>query len=134
MTNFLQKSNGQERSLMQFYVDKHTILHIVLAFCCHLASILFILGPFILSVPLPTDAKYPFSLNSTILRMGIFIHQSVVGFQVSAAMSLDCLPASLLWFNVVRFKLLAENFQNIRNQIDFENCIHKHQNLLRYWP
>ena len=132
MNNFLQKSRGQERRLMQFYVDKHATLHVFLSFCCHLAAILVIIGPFLLSIPLPTDAKYPFSLNSSVARLIVFAHQGVVGFQVSSAMSLDCLPASLLWFNIVRFKLLAKDFQNIHNKNDFKMCIHKHQDLLRF--
>ena len=132
MNNFLQKSIGQERRLMQFYVDKHATLHVLFYFCCYLAAILVISGPFLLSIPLPTNAKYPFSLNSSVVRLIVFAHQGMVGFQVSSAMSLDCLAASLLWFIVVRFKLLAKDFQNIHNKIDFKMCVHKHQDLLRF--
>ncbi|XP_033209084.1 uncharacterized protein LOC117167939 [Belonocnema kinseyi] len=132
MMNFLRKPNEQERNLMQHYVDKHATLHILMSFCCHMAAILVIIGPFILSIPLPTDAKYFFSLDSKVARLIVFVHQSLVGFQVSSGMALDCLPASLLWFSVVRFKLLANDFRNIRSKIDFERCIHNHQHLLSY--
>lgn len=132
MMNFLRKPSELERNLMQHYVDKHATLHILMSFCCHMAAILVIIGPFILSIPLPTDAKYFFSLDSKVARLIVFVHQGLVGFQVSSGMALDCLPASLLWFSVVRFKLLAKDFRNIRSKIDFERCIHNHQNLLRY--
>ena len=117
---------------MQFYVDKHAMLHIVLSLSCHVATTLVCIGSYVLSAPLPTDAKYPISVDSNLIRMTIYVHQIFVGYQVSSGMALDCLPASLLWFCVVRFKLLAKDFQNIKNKTNFILCIRKHQHLIRY--
>ena len=117
---------------MQFYVDKHAMLHIILSVSWHMTATLVCILPYLLSAPLPTDAKYPISIDSNLIRMTLYVHQTFVGYQVSAGMALDCLPASLLWFCVVRFKLLAKDFQNIKNKTNFILCIRKHQDLIRY--
>ena len=131
MITFLKEANGIERKVMQYYINKHVILHLVLAAGCFLTASIFVCGPVLLSTPLPTDAKYPFSVNSSFVRYVIYFHQSSVAFQVSSGMTIDCLCASLLWYTAARFKLLANNFGNIKNKNYVYQQIRQHQQLLK---
>ena len=107
------------------------MLQLIVSVGCFLTALSFVCGPFLLSTYLPTDAKYPFSVNTSFSRNIIYLHQSTVAFQVSSGMTIDCLCASLLWFTAARFKLLSKDFQNIKNKSDVYRCIREHQHLLK---
>lgn len=131
MITFLKEANGLERKVVQYYANKHAILHVALSVGCLLTALNFVCGPFLLSTSLPTDAKYPFSVNSSLVRCVLYLHQSIVAFQVSSGMIIDCLCASLLWYTAARFKLLAKNFRDVKNKNDLFQCIRQHQHLLK---
>ncbi|XP_043461635.1 uncharacterized protein LOC122498117 [Leptopilina heterotoma] len=132
MTSFLEKANEKERNVIDYYVKKHVMLNLSLSFTGFLTALLFVFGPFILSTPLPTDAKYPFSIDSNLTRFIIYLHQSFVAFQVASGMTVDCLCASLLWYTAARFKILADDFQNVQDRSDVFLRIRQHQHLLIY--
>ncbi|XP_051169603.1 uncharacterized protein LOC127286975 [Leptopilina boulardi] len=132
LLKFLKEANRAERKVIDYYLKKHAVLHLSLSFSGFLTALIFVIGPFLLSTPLPTDAKYPFLINSRFRRFIIYIHQSSVTFQVVSGMAIDCLCASLLWFTAARFRILAKNFQNIQSESDVYLRIRQHQHLLIY--
>lgn len=130
MIRFLKEAKSTERKIVVYYVRKHAILHITMSIACFSTALVFVLGPLLLSTPLPTDAKYPFTINSSFTRSIIYLHQSTVALQVASGMTIDCLCASLLWFTAARFQILAKNFQTIRCRNDAFLRIRQHQHLL----
>ena len=116
---------------MQHYADKYGILHVLFTISNYMGTLAVILGPLFISTSFPTDAKYPFSVDSIPVKYIIYAHQSLAGFQVSAAMSIDCLVGYLLWFVAARFKILSLDFRNAKNEKEFSLCVHQHQQLFK---
>ena len=116
---------------MQNYADKYGMIYAIFMLSNYMGSLAVILGPLFMSTPFPTDAKYPFPIYSRPVKYIIYVHQSVAGFQVSAAMSIDCLVGYLLWFIAAKFELLSLDFKNVKNEKEFILCIRKHQELLK---
>ncbi|XP_043461634.1 uncharacterized protein LOC122498116 [Leptopilina heterotoma] len=130
MIKVLKESNKTERKVIDYYVKKHFVLNLSLSLSGFSTALFFAFGPLLLSTPLPTDAKYPFSINSSFLMVIIHLHQSYTAFQVASGMSIDCLCASLLWFTAARFNILADDFQRVQNKSDVFLRIRQHQHLL----
>ncbi|XP_043461700.1 uncharacterized protein LOC122498154 [Leptopilina heterotoma] len=117
---------------MQNYANKYGMLHTFFIISNYMGSLVVILGPLFMSSRFPTDAKYPFSVDSEPIKYLIYAHQTLCGFQVSAAMSVDCLVGYLLWFVAARFDLLSRDFRSAKTEKEFYLCVQNHQNLLRY--
>ncbi|XP_051169496.1 putative odorant receptor 92a [Leptopilina boulardi] len=132
LIKFLKEANKPERKVIDYYVKKHVFLNLSLSITGFLTALIFVIGPFLLSTPLPTDAKYPFLINSSFRRFIIYLHQSIVAFQVASTMVIDCLCASLLWFTAARFEILSQDFKNIQSESDVYLRIRQHQYLLIY--
>ncbi|XP_033208625.1 odorant receptor 30a-like isoform X2 [Belonocnema kinseyi] len=132
VTDFLHHANERERNIMQHYADKYGILHVFFTISNYMGALGVILGPLFTSAPFPTDAKYPFAVDFKPVKYVIYAHQSLTGFQVSAAMSIDCLVGYLLWFVAARFKILSLNFRDAKNEKEFCLCVRQHQKLLKY--
>ena len=117
---------------MQQFTNKYSILYAFFIIANYLGATSVILGPTLMSSTFPTDAKYPFQVDSKPLKIIIYVHQSFTGYQIAAAMSLDCLVGFFLWFIIARCELLSREFRNARNDKEIILCIRKHQSLLRY--
>lgn len=127
----MKMANGEERRILQNYVDRCKVLHGAITIWIYFTSVSFILGPMLLPQTFPTDAVYPFPVDSYPVKVFIYLHQSLVGLQTSAAVSLDCMLAVLLWFLGARFEILSATLASISTFDDLILCIRKHQELFR---
>ena len=117
--------------MLQRYVDRCGSTHFAINICCLAASLAMILGPLVLPQPLPTDAKYPFDVNNHPVKDLAYFHQAIAGLQCAELGSVDCQAALLIWFAGARLELLANEFKNVTSLKEFNDCIRKHQILLR---
>lgn len=140
MNDFLSKAKKNERALCESYVASNALFHVFVTICYYGATFFVISGPiFLPMVRLPTEAKYSFfntndddiENNSIIVWCLCYAHQALVGFQTSASMSVDSLVAYLIWYTGVKAELLNRDFKLARNIVDLNECIRKHQRLLR---
>lgn len=131
VAEFLSNAGKRERETMQNYTKKYAMLHTFFTISNYMGSLVIILGPLFMSTQFPTDAKYPFSLDSKYVKFIIYAHQTLCGFQVSAAMSIDCLVGYLLWFVAARFDLLSREFKFAKDEKEFCSYVQKHQILLK---
>lgn len=131
MENFLNNADPFERKVLENYVGKCSSLHLSVVSWSYMTSVSFILLPFFMNQKFPTDAVYPFSLEHPFVRVIVYAHQSIVGLQTSAAVLLDSLIATLLWFVCARFEISALSVKKCKNHEDLRRYIKDYQSLLR---
>ena len=132
MENYIKNPGNLDQQILEKYISQCMVLHVGVVLWTYLTSISFIIGPFIIPQQFPTDAVYPFPVNNIYIHSTIYVHQSLVGLQTSAAVLLDCLVATLLWFVCARFEVLALTIGDYSNYNGLKRNIIQYQNLLRY--
>nr|AXM05232.1 odorant receptor [Campoletis chlorideae] len=134
MEEFMNNCCEEERRVLESYVDKCWVYHTIISFMNYLASISMIISPFVISdQKMPTAAVYPFSIESGIPMYLAFVHQSIVGLQTSAGLTVDCQMAMMMWYAGARLELFAIEIQNDSSDMkQFSYYIEKHQRLLVY--
>ncbi|XP_043287873.1 uncharacterized protein [Venturia canescens] len=131
MRDFVEKATPRERALLQRYVDRCAPLHFLCCLFALIAGIAMIAGPLVLPIDLPTDAKYPFPVDTHPGYDIAYIHFIIAGMQCASITPIECYAALLIWFAGARFELLGEEFQNVMSSDEFNECIKKHQILLK---
>ncbi|XP_043288489.1 uncharacterized protein [Venturia canescens] len=133
MMEFVETCRQHERQVLQDYVDKCWVYHVIISFLNYTASVSMIISPFVIAdQKMPTAAVYPFSIESGIPMYLAFIHQSIVGLQTSASLTVDCQMAIMMWFAGARLEILAGEIQNSTSIKDFSYFVKKHERLLFY--
>ncbi|XP_043288255.1 uncharacterized protein [Venturia canescens] len=133
MEKFVQTCSERERRVLQSYVDKCSVYHVIISFMNYLASIAMIISPFVIpDQKMPTAAVYPFPVDSGVLMYLVFIHQSMVGLQTSAGLTVDCQMAMMMWYAGARLELFAEEIKSSPNIKEFGYFVRKHERLLFY--
>lgn len=132
MEEYVKAAGPFERKIFLSYIKNCGLVHVTLNVCSLVASVGVILGPLVLPQSLPTEAKYPFSVENHPNYEIIYIHQTFAGILCSSIGSIDCQIAMLLWFSIARLELLSLEMKNITNVYQFYNCVRKHQFLLWY--
>lgn len=90
-------------------------------------------GALILRKKFPIDtAIYPFSTESLLVSIIIYMHQLAAIFQTSTLMSIDFVVITLLWYTEARFEILSLRLKMVKNNEQFKKCIIEHQNVIRY--
>lgn len=133
MESFIKDPTKEEQQVLEDYVSQVSILHVGATVWSYVTSITFIIGPFFMDQPFPTNAVYPFPTENFYLKILIYIQQSLVGLQTSAAVLLDSLIATLLWFLCARFEQLAMNIDQYNNFEELKYRVKQYKNLLRYY-
>nr|XP_031838282.1 odorant receptor 4-like [Nomia melanderi] len=132
MENFCKDATDEERVILQCHVNKYKHAHGFYTLWCFLTTMFVISGPLYSPREFPTHAKYPFPVERQPFRSIIFLHQSLVGFQVSSGMAIDVQVALLLRYTAVRFEILAMRLERAKSESELNACIREHVNLLRY--
>lgn len=132
METFLKSTKPFERLILQRYVDRVIIFYGLVSVGIYLACLNFILEPLIISQPFPTDASYPFPVHFHPVYEILYIQQSVAICHIGCAIFIDSQLATLLWFAAARFEMLGEEFERVSSPEEFNACIRKHQELLRF--
>ncbi|XP_043288520.1 uncharacterized protein [Venturia canescens] len=131
MKDFIENATPREMALLQRYVDRCATLHFIVNLFALLAGLTMISGPLMLPVKLPSDAKYPFPVDAHPGYEIAYLHFIVAGLQCSSITPVECHAALLIWFAGARLELLGEEFQNVTSSDEFNECIKKHQILLK---
>ncbi|XP_050582196.1 uncharacterized protein LOC126918380 [Bombus affinis] len=132
MENFCKHATKTERMVLERYVDKYKYFHCIYILWSFITTAFVICGPLYSSQTFPTHAIYPFSVKHQPYNSLIFFHQSLVGFQASSGMGIDTQVALLLRYATARFELLGIQLRNAKTNSEFNVCIQKHIDLLRY--
>ncbi|KAF7382762.1 hypothetical protein HZH66_013164 [Vespula vulgaris] len=123
---------SQEKIVFERYINKCKYIHLLYTSLCYLTAIIVICSPLYTYQRFPTNAKYPFSVDHSPIREIIFLHQTLVGLQVSAGMCIDCQLAALLWYVGAKFEVLSKNIRGFKKVKELNACLKKHQEILRY--
>ncbi|KAI4498865.1 hypothetical protein M0802_006040 [Mischocyttarus mexicanus] len=132
LENSCKAETNEEKIILEKYIDKCKYVHTIYTILCYLTAIIVICSPLYTNQKFPTNAKYPFAVDHFPIREIIFLHQSLVGLQVSAGMCIDCQLAALLWHVGAKFEVLSKNIREFKNMEELSSCIKRHQEVLRY--
>ncbi|XP_026669995.1 uncharacterized protein LOC108625640 [Ceratina calcarata] len=121
-----------ERHVFQRYVDKYSVYYAIYVCSSYLSALLVILGNFFVSDPLPTNAQYPFPVDSEPLRSILFVHQAIVGLQCSAHVSISIFCAMLFLFAAARFEILIAELREIDGIASLIEGVKKYRATRRY--
>ncbi|XP_072742528.1 odorant receptor 49a-like isoform X1 [Anoplolepis gracilipes] len=132
METFCKQADDKKNITLQRYVDDYKCAYGTYTLWCYLTAIGVICGPLFLPQQFPTDAKYPFPVVHHPVKSIIYLHQSLVGLQVSAGMCIDCSIAILLFYSAARLELLAQKIRSVKTECELDACIKLHDEILRY--
>ncbi|XP_014601080.1 PREDICTED: odorant receptor 30a-like [Polistes canadensis] len=132
MENFCRNADEQERSVLERTVERCKFVHVTYTLGCYLTAVIIICGPLYTSQNFPTDAKYPFEIDHHPIKEIIFLHQTLVGLQASAGLTIDCQVALLLWYTGAKYEILTEKLMDIQNDNQLNFCLKKHQEIIKY--
>ncbi|KAH0553536.1 uncharacterized protein LOC123262939 isoform X2 [Cotesia glomerata] len=119
MEEYVKASVPSERQIFLNYIKNCGLVHVVLNVCSLVASIGVILGPLVLPQRLPTEAKYPFSVETHPNYEIIYVHQAFAGVLCSSIGSIDCQIAMLLWYSIARLDILSLEMEKITSVCQF---------------
>ncbi|KAK0163138.1 hypothetical protein PV327_006846 [Microctonus hyperodae] len=131
MECYVRNAEIDERELFLRHTKNCGFLHVSFIGASLLASIGVILGPLVLPQSLPTEAKYPFSVEEHPVLEIIYVQQSIAGIQVASIGAIDCQIAMMSWNIIIRLKYLGRQMTNIGNLEEFSLYIQKHQYILQ---
>lgn len=130
MIHFSDFMKPHEKGVIERYIDKCAGFYRGFIIFFYSTTAIFVMGPMVVDQPFPTIAEYPFDVYHQPLRSIIYIHQSIVGFQISSHLCTNVYVGLLLWFASARFELLSEELQTIKDIYQMIECIKKHHELL----
>lgn len=131
MEQRVKNAKPHEEKIFFKYVKERGIVYVVFLIGGLIATGSVLCGPIVLPQSLPTDAKYPFSVDKTSIWAIIYIQQAVVGLQCTLAGGIDIQMAMLIWFVIARLEILGDEMSNVKNSHELHACIRTHQYLLR---
>jgi len=132
MENFCELLKSHEEAIVQQYIDKCIYFYGGSILWVYLTTIVIITGPAVLDQSFPTNAEYPFNIYHQPIKFIIFVYQAFMCMQCASQICMNIFIALLLWFTLVRFKLLSEELRAIVDIHDLMQCIQKHQKLLKW--
>lgn len=157
MENYYQQAQEYEKKIFQLYVDKckpfygKFMINATFSFSyrsnclnnksrlsagsilCWLAmtGISVIFTPLFSSQSFPSEAEYPFDMESQPLKTIIYAHHILIAYQSVIQVSTNTFPALLLWFVAARFDILSVQFRTMTNIKELMKYTHEHRLLLR---
>ncbi|XP_048507765.1 uncharacterized protein LOC125500177 isoform X2 [Athalia rosae] len=130
MHSFLRTGTPEELDLIQRYVDERIVSHATIFICTVLGPLAFIVGPAVVAQPLPLDAAYPFSMETTWIWATVYLSQTIIAIQIGCMAQLNFLYTVLLWFTGARLEMLSTEYLDAVDEENFKRCIKKHQELI----
>lgn len=131
METFCKRANEKTNITLQHYVDKYKYIYGIYIFWCYFTAIGVICGPLLLPQRFPTHAKYPFSVEQYPIMCIIYLHQSIVGLQAAAGLSIEINIVILLLYSSARLDLLGQKVRNVTSEHELDICIQLHDEILR---
>lgn len=131
MITYVKEAQQYEKKIFHKYIKKCYTFYGYSIVCMYLTGIAFIIGPAFSPVSFPADAEYPFQINYKLVKVIIYLQQTLVGFQCTAHVCLSVFGALLLWFTAARFECLAVELKKISNIYMLIDCIKKQLHIRR---
>lgn len=131
MITCIKEAQQYERKIFCKYIENCNIFYGSSLTITYVVVIIYIMGPIILPAPFPVDTEYPFHINSMIIKIIIYLQQSLLIFQCAGHLCISIFCALLLWFTAARFECLIVELQKITNIGMLIICIKKQLRLRR---
>ncbi|XP_076221418.1 uncharacterized protein LOC116429558 isoform X2 [Nomia melanderi] len=133
LTSFCENMQSYEKRVVQRYVDKYSKFYGWTVTWFYMCSVVVILGSLLDSTQtFPTVSEYPFSVDYMPVKITIFLHQSVVSFQCSSAVSANMFGALLLLYSAAKFEILTIDFRAATTVEALTDCLKKYYAVTRY--
>nr|AQN78450.1 olfactory receptor 48 [Meteorus pulchricornis] len=132
MEDYVRNASMDEKRILLYFTKKCGKVHASLLLGALVTVLGMIMEPLVLPQPFPAEAKYPFPVNTFPMFGIIYFQHAVTGIQVVCMAAIDCQMAMMLWYIVVRLKILKERTRKITNAYEFSMCVRQHQYLLRF--
>ncbi|XP_011701238.1 PREDICTED: uncharacterized protein LOC105457958, partial [Wasmannia auropunctata] len=130
LKDFLKHSESHERHIIQKYINRYSNFSVFVGISYILAAITFSCGPLFLSINLPMEAWYPFSVENTYIRGILYILQVFAILQTGFCITVDFMIAMFLWYPAARLEMLGQELQQITHENQIKMCIKKHQEII----
>lgn len=131
MITYVKEAQQYEKKIFHKYIKKCYTFYGYSIVCMYLTGVAFIIGPAFSPVSFPADTEYPFQINYKLVKVIIYLQQTLVGFQCTAHVCLSVFGALLLWFTAARFECLAVELKKITNICMLIDCIKKQLHVRR---
>ncbi|XP_025075662.1 uncharacterized protein LOC105433326, partial [Pogonomyrmex barbatus] len=118
--------------IIQKYVTRYLSFSIFVGMSYILAAIAFSCGPLFLSITLPMEAWYPFSIETTYAKGILYILQVFAILQTGLCITVDFMIAMFFWYPAARLEMLRQEMQQITHENQIRTYIQKHQEIIRY--
>ncbi|XP_039304442.1 uncharacterized protein LOC105200433 isoform X2 [Solenopsis invicta] len=132
LQNYYQQAQEYEKKIFQLYVDKCKPFYGSILCWLAMTGISVIFTPLFSSQSFPSEAEYPFDMESQPLKTIIYAHHILIAYQSVIQVSTNTFPALLLWFVAARFDILSVQFRTMTNIKELMKYTHEHRLLLRY--
>ncbi|XP_016766484.1 uncharacterized protein LOC102655559 isoform X1 [Apis mellifera] len=132
MIIYVKEAQQYEKKIFHKYIEKCHIFYGCSIACIYLTATVFVIGPVFSSASFPADAEYPFQVNSTSMKIIIYLQQSLIAFQCAGHACLSIFGALLLWFVSARFECLAVELQKTTDIGMLIVCVKKQLHIRRY--
>lgn len=132
LKDFLEHSESYERHIIQKYINRYSNFYIFVGISYILAAIAFSCGPLFLSIDLPMEAWYPFSVESIYIKITLYVLQVFAILQTGFCITVDFMIAMFFWYPAARLEMLGLELQQITHENQMKTCIQKHQEIIRY--
>lgn len=131
MIIYVKEAQQYEKKIFHKYIEKCHIFYGCSIACIYLTATVFVIGPVFSSASFPADAEYPFQVNSTSMKIIIYLQQSLIAFQCAGHACLSIFGALLLWFVSARFECLAVELQKTTDIGMLIVCVKKQLHIRR---
>ncbi|XP_072767272.1 uncharacterized protein [Anoplolepis gracilipes] len=132
MRKFLKHSELNEKHIIQKYINRYSGFYAFVGISYILAAITFSCGPLFLSINLPMEAWYPFSIETPYTRGILYILQVFAILQTGFCITVDFMIAMFFWYSSAKLEMLELELQQITHESDVKTCIQKHQEIISF--
>ncbi|XP_076284113.1 uncharacterized protein LOC143210806 [Lasioglossum baleicum] len=132
ITVSIKDAKSYERNVYQRYVDTYYKFYGLTVMWYYMSATVVIVGSIFLPQPFPTISEYPFDVDYEPVRIVIFMHQAIVGFQCSAAVSLNMFAALLLLAAAARYEMLMIDLREANSVDALIACVKKYHAVTRF--
>ncbi|XP_076284114.1 uncharacterized protein LOC143210807 [Lasioglossum baleicum] len=127
----LKNVKSYERNVYQRYVDTYYKFYGLTVMWYYASPMVIVVGSIFLPQPFPTISEYPFDVEYKPVRIVIFVHQAIAGFQCSAAVSLNMFAALLLLYTAAKYEILMIDMRRATSVDALIACVKKYDAVNR---
>ncbi|XP_076656698.1 uncharacterized protein LOC143361300 isoform X2 [Halictus rubicundus] len=132
VTASLKNAKSYERDVYQRYVDTYCRFYGLTVMWYFVSPIVVVLGSVFLPQPFPTVSEYPFRVDYEPVKTIIILHQTFVGLQCSAAISVNMFAAMLLLYTAARYEILMIDLRESTSIDALAMCVKKYYSVTRF--